>query len=238
MRLGALQSSGGGLWTQKTSRSPACRPSCTGRALNVQGRLGVVRVGQAETEEQQVPDEDEDYQLRSDLKSVARSMLEGKPLLREDEAEVREEMERERFFGRIAVLGLGVRTAAVYIRSHTPCTCMRLMAASRCPPSSVVHCHCCGAGNAAGGADNWQGGGASAGSCSRRAPVGDRAAAGCPGEHSGRHAPPPMLHHSTACGLPCTKKGCTEAYILLQTSCVEVTPRYLTLSTRLLTCRW
>ena len=78
--------------------------------MHVQARLGVVRVGQAETEEQQVPEEDDDYQLRSDLKSVARSMLEGKPLLREDEAEVREEMERERFFGRIAVLGFGVCT--------------------------------------------------------------------------------------------------------------------------------
>jgi hypothetical protein len=66
-------------------------------------------VGQAETE-QDAPGEDEEYQLRSDLKSVARTMLEGKPLLREDAKEVQEEMERERFFGRIAVLGLGVRS--------------------------------------------------------------------------------------------------------------------------------
>ena len=66
----------------------------------------VVRVS---TKEAERPEEDEDYQLRSDLKSVARTMLEGKPLLVEDAQEAQEEMERERFFGRIAVLGLGVR---------------------------------------------------------------------------------------------------------------------------------
>ena len=76
----------------------------------------VVRVSTNEAEQ---PADDEDYQLRSDLKSVARTMLEGKPLLREDAQEVQEEMERERFFGRIAVLGLGVRCLVIDRQSVT-----------------------------------------------------------------------------------------------------------------------
>ena len=136
MRLGALRSSTGAFTPQRVSRCAVCRP-CTGRLVSVQARLGVVRVGQADAEEQPKPDEDEDYQLRSDLKSVARSMLEGKPLLREDEAEVREEMERERFFGRIAVLGLGVRVSAIvlyHLLMAFICSCMLLKALAKIPP--------------------------------------------------------------------------------------------------------
>ncbi len=51
----------------------------------------------------------EDYQLRRDFKSVARTVLEGKPLLQKDKTAVEEEEGKERFFGRLAVLSLGVR---------------------------------------------------------------------------------------------------------------------------------
>ena len=90
----------------------------------------VVRVSTNEAEQ---PAEDEDYQLRSDLKSVARTMLEGKPLLREDAQEVQEEMERERFFGRIAVLGLGVRYSTVCMDQAT------IVLPSACRPVSELH---------------------------------------------------------------------------------------------------
>ena len=51
----------------------------------------------------------EDYQLRRDFKSVARTVLEGKPLLQKDRIAVEGEEAKERFFGRLAVLSLGVR---------------------------------------------------------------------------------------------------------------------------------
>ena len=51
---------------------------------------------------------DDDFQLRRDVKSVTRTVLEGKPLLQEDRAQVIEEEAKERFFGRLAVLSLGV----------------------------------------------------------------------------------------------------------------------------------
>ena len=51
----------------------------------------------------------ENYQLRRDFKSVARTVLEGKPLLQKDRVAVEEEEAKERFFGRLAVLSLGVR---------------------------------------------------------------------------------------------------------------------------------
>lgn len=51
---------------------------------------------------------DQDYQLRRDVKSVTRTVLEGKPLLQQDRAKVDEEEAKERFFGRLAVLSLGV----------------------------------------------------------------------------------------------------------------------------------
>lgn len=52
---------------------------------------------------------DDGFQLRRDVKSVTRTVLEGKPLLQEDRAQVIEEEAKERFFGRLAVLSLGVR---------------------------------------------------------------------------------------------------------------------------------
>ena len=39
---------------------------------------------------------------------MTRTVLEGKPLLQDDRAQVIEEEAKERFFGRIAVLSLGV----------------------------------------------------------------------------------------------------------------------------------
>lgn len=58
-------------------------------------------------------EDDEDYQLRRDVKSVARTVLEGKPLLQDNKAIVYEEEAKERFFGRLAVLSLGVRPLLV-----------------------------------------------------------------------------------------------------------------------------
>ena len=56
-------------------------------------------------------DDDSSYQLRRDLESVTRTVLEGKALLEQDRAAVEEEEAKERFFGRIAVLSLGVSRA-------------------------------------------------------------------------------------------------------------------------------
>lgn len=56
-------------------------------------------------------DDDSSYQLRRDLESVTRTVLEGKALLEQDRAAVKEEEAKERFFGRIAVLSLGVSCA-------------------------------------------------------------------------------------------------------------------------------
>lgn len=56
----------------------------------------------------------EDYQLRHDMKSVARSMLEGKPMLSTERQEVEEQEAKERFVGRLMVLVLGVSFHAAY----------------------------------------------------------------------------------------------------------------------------
>ena len=45
---------------------------------------------------------------------MARTVLEGKPLLQEDRAKVDEEEAKERFFGRLAVLSLGVGDSGIH----------------------------------------------------------------------------------------------------------------------------
>ncbi len=59
-------------------------------------------------------DDNSSYQLRRDLESVTRTVLEGKALLEQDRAVVEEEEAKERFFGRIAVLSLGVSLAQAH----------------------------------------------------------------------------------------------------------------------------
>ena len=76
-------------------------------------------------------DSGEDYQLRRDFKSVARTVLEGKPLLQEDRTAVDEEEGKERFFGRLAVLSLGVRHCS-QSSSLYECNCSQT--ASKQPP--------------------------------------------------------------------------------------------------------
>lgn len=49
---------------------------------------------------------------------MTRTVLEGKPLLQEDRAQVFEEEAKERFFGRIAVLSLGVRLSTTRRVTH------------------------------------------------------------------------------------------------------------------------
>ena len=60
----------------------------------------------------------DDYRLQHDAKSVARSMLEGKPLLSREREEVEEEEARERFVGRLIVLVLGVSIASPFSSDH------------------------------------------------------------------------------------------------------------------------
>ncbi len=66
---------------------------------------------------------DDEYQLKRDFKSVTRTVFEGKPLLQEDRAQVLEEESKERFFGRLAVLSLGVRLHPPYIVLPTGWQC-------------------------------------------------------------------------------------------------------------------
>ena len=61
----------------------------------------------------------DDYQLQHNAKSVARSMLEGKPLLSREREEVEEEEAKERFVGRLIVLVLGVSTSAYFTSDHS-----------------------------------------------------------------------------------------------------------------------
>lgn len=69
---------------------------------------------------------EEDYQLRRDFKSVTRTVFEGKPLLQEDRAQVLEEESKERFFGRLAVLSLGVRLSLPHTALPTGWQCMTM----------------------------------------------------------------------------------------------------------------
>ncbi len=50
---------------------------------------------------------------------MTRTVFEGKPLLQEDRAQVLEEESKERFFGRLAVLSLGVRIPPLTIALPT-----------------------------------------------------------------------------------------------------------------------
>ena len=53
----------------------------------------------------------DEYQLQHDVKSVTRSVLEGKPLLSVERQEVEEQEAKERFVGRLIVLVLGVSSS-------------------------------------------------------------------------------------------------------------------------------
>ena len=83
---------------------------------------------------------DDEYQLRRDFKSVTRTVFEGKPLLQEDRAQVLEEESKERFFGRLAVLSLGVSPPTPHIALPIDWQCeSRTMQRGVCDMSGEVN---------------------------------------------------------------------------------------------------
>lgn len=157
----------------------------------------------------------DEYQLKTDIKSIARSMLEGKPLLKKEDEEMRVEEARERFCGRLAVLGLGVGIQYLipYLCANLPVCCI-LGRYKKTSLTDAVRCAILCSGSPVGRTHHRQRCCASAGSCSGRPPLGDRASLGSAGDCAAHFGP---LSSQKAAGRG--RRGSQEAAVRLARRC-------------------